>query len=84
MFNNEKLTFGECKVKSVEPVEDNQAEGDYFCFVNEDTVCPKVEFKSRPGTFLSTKPCKDPVALKRRLTGLVAAISFGIGAILVM
>ena len=46
------INFGQCQ---------NTFEGekDYFCFVDELSVCPKIPSNLKSGTFISTTPCKD-------------------------
>ena len=36
------------------------------CFVNEDSVCPKIKSSKYPGLYYSIKPCEDPNAPKPR------------------
>ena len=45
------INFGQCQ---------NTFEGekDYFCFVDELSVCPKIPSNLKSGTFISTIPCK--------------------------
>ena len=44
-------TFGECD-SVIGP------ENEWFCFVNEDSICSKTPYKGLPGTFYSTEACK--------------------------
>ena len=49
-----KDTLGQCSVYDLD--------GESFCFVNEDSSCPKLAYDGKPGSFISTKPCTDPRA----------------------
>ena len=63
------LEFG--KSNATEIIGDCQAKlnkDESLCFVNEDSVCPKVETEF-PGIYASTKPCEDPRAPKPRSWG---------------
>jgi len=57
---NATRIIGDCQTKL------NQEES--ICFVNKDSICPKVETKF-PGIYASTKPCEDPKAPKPRSWG---------------
>lgn len=61
-------TLGQCSVS---------LDGESFCFVNEDSSCPKQAFDGKPGSFVSSKPCTDPKAPSKRfvITGIIAAIA---------
>ena len=60
-------TLGECQSYNLN--------GETFCFVNEDSSCPKLAYDGKPGSFISTQPCTDPRAPKPRfLFTSIAAI----------
>ena len=76
MAKDIKIQFGECK--SEVPL--FGAEG-AFCFVNQNSVCPKISSKSNPGIYVSTEPCKEIDSGPRFifLVGAIIASVFTVG-----
>jgi len=71
--NSNTIPFGECKSQG--------DSGEHFCFVNEDSVCPKTEFIGKPGTYASYEPCKSHPGKRfwGSLAGGIARVFGGIG-----
>jgi len=65
-----KDTLGQCQSYNLN--------GEAYCFVNEDSSCPKLAYDGKPGSFISTQPCTDPRAPKPRKKRFV----FTLGAII--
>merc|ERR1712038_1206539 len=59
-LNGTTIIIGQCLSTLTEEKESA------FCFVNEDSICPKTSLDSFPGVFTSSEPCKDPRAPKPR------------------
>ena len=59
-INGKSVIFGQCQ-HPLDYLSGDCKEIDKFCFVDEDSVCPKVPSKLKPGSFISTKPCEDNI-----------------------
>ena len=67
------ITLGQCK-SAIDGTDTTP-----FCFVNEDSPCSKnqTQFRSLPGTYYSTEPCKGRKGGTRY--GWITVIGFALG-----
>lgn len=70
-INGQTVHIGQCRAA-------NEI-GEHFCFVNQDSTCEKSIFPGKSGTTISTLPCKDPRAPKRRF--IFTSLILGVGAL---
>ena len=65
-YGNQTIIMGQCQMDL--PANSGQ----FYCFVNEESVCDKVESNAFKGMYISYEACQHPLAPKKRFFGAIA------------